>query len=392
MASRRSARLGTQERAGAPHTESSDSTVTSQDLQQQRIQQLEAQVRELQAAIAEPTIEIPRQPPAVDDNQPSPREPAGSHTAGLHRHASSDAGSAFGGFSDPPAAKTMRPDKMRTYTGESEGEHIRWFADAEIKFLLSPEYFVTDRAKILYCMQSLSGDAANQWRHRFKKEEVDTYTFDYFRTFLLDLVADPTNRRLVAHERWNSARQGKDQKVSAFKAHLEELEDHLEPMTEHFRASMFLSKLRPDLKDKIISTGNVPSTREEILALAIMQERALERYHSNRPKSYDKGRPLEERISKAPNHSSGGEPPSKRRKKDKDKDKDRPRSKSNSNTPAKPEHKSDSCYLCGGKGHWKSECPQKDNPNFTPVNSVQSKNDSAPPAEKGRGKKEKKDK
>lgn len=33
-------------------------------------------------------------------------------------------------------------------------------------------------------------------------------------------------------------------------------------------------------------------------------------------------------------------------------------------TSAKPEHKSDSCFRCGGKGHWKNECPQKDNPNF----------------------------
>ena len=124
-------------------------------------------------------------------------------------------------------------------------------------------------------MQSLGGDAATQWRQEFKKEKVDTYTFDYFKTFLLNLVADPENRRLLAHERFNSARQAKDQKVSVFKAYLEELESHLEPMPEQFRASIFLTKIRPELKDKILGTGRVPSTREEILALAIMQTGAF---------------------------------------------------------------------------------------------------------------------
>ena len=48
--------------------------------------------------------------------------------------------------------KTIRPEKIRLYYRNSEGEHIRWFANADIKFLLSPEYFTTDRAKILYCI------------------------------------------------------------------------------------------------------------------------------------------------------------------------------------------------------------------------------------------------
>lgn len=386
MAPRRSSRQGQRSVSGPP-AGSSDSTVTSNDLQQERILQLEAQVRELQAAIAEPTIEIPRGPsmdpvrsPAANPARAASGEPRGP----LLRESS------FGGFSEVLTPKTIRPDKMRTYLGESEGEHIRWFADADIKFLLSPEYFTTDRAKILYCMQSLGGDAATQWRQEFKKEKVDTYTFDYFKTFLLNLVADPENRRLLAHERFNSARQAKDQKVSVFKAYLEELESHLEPMPEQFRASIFLTKIRPELKDKILGTGRVPSTREEILALAIMQERALERYQP-RPKPNDKGKSLEERVSKPSTNSGGsGEPHAKRQKKDKDKDKDRPKSKSNSNAPAKSEYRNDSsCFLCGDKGHWKNECPQKDNPNFTPVNSVQSKNDSAPSTEKGRGKKDK---
>lgn len=380
---RSSARRGTQESGSGsgdgPPTGSSDSTVNPTDPQQQRIQALEQQVRELQATVAEQSIEeIPREPDS------------GPHQGRTQPREETSRDSSFRGLSEAlvPTPKTIRPEKIRPYRGESEGEHIRWFADAEIKFLLSHEYFTTDRNKILYCVQSLEGDAMVQWRNRFRPENVDNYTFESFKTFLLDLVADPMNRRLLAHERWNNAKQGKEQKVSVFKAYLEELEAHLEILPEVFRASIFLSKLRPEIKDKILSTGNVPTTREDILALAIMQERTLERFHAASTKPNHKGRPLEERVSRNP-HSGGSEPPAKRFKKDKDKDKDQQKSKSNTNIPAKPEHKSDACFICGGKGHWKKDCPQKDNPNFTPVNSVQSKNDKAPSSDQRRGKKEK---
>ena len=105
-------------------------------------------------------------------------------------------------------------------------------------------------------------------------------------------VADPTNRRLLAYERLNSAKQQQGQKVSVFKAYLEELESHVTPLSEEFRVNSFLTKLRPELKSKILSTGSVPTTRDSLLALAIMQEKNLERYHPT-PRSSGKGKPLE---------------------------------------------------------------------------------------------------
>ena len=59
-------------------------------------------------------------------------------------------------------------------------------------------------------------------------------------------------------------------KVSAFKAYLEELEAHLPPFAEEYRANFFLAKLRSELKNRILGTGNMPKLREEILAMAIM--------------------------------------------------------------------------------------------------------------------------
>lgn len=61
-----------------------------------------------------------------------------------------------------PAGKTLRPERMRPYKGSSTGEHLRWFREVEIRFLMSPEYFTTDQAKVIYCIQSLEGDPNTQ--------------------------------------------------------------------------------------------------------------------------------------------------------------------------------------------------------------------------------------
>ena len=39
---------------------------------------------------------------------------------------------------------------MRTYKGVTKKEYIYWFRNIEIKFRLSPEYFIDDRIKIVW--------------------------------------------------------------------------------------------------------------------------------------------------------------------------------------------------------------------------------------------------
>ena len=66
------------------------------------------------------------------------------------------------------------------------------------------------------------------------------------------------NRRLAAYEKWVEAKQLKDQKVSVFKAYLEDLEAHIPPFSKEQRGNLFLAKLKPELKNKILSTNNMP--------------------------------------------------------------------------------------------------------------------------------------
>ena len=45
--------------------------------------------------------------------------------------------------------KSFAPEKMRTYKRVIEKEYIYWFRNIEIKFRLSPEYFIDNRVKII---------------------------------------------------------------------------------------------------------------------------------------------------------------------------------------------------------------------------------------------------
>ena len=201
-------------------------------------------------------------------------------------------------------------------------------------------------------------------------------TFAFFEKFLLDLVADPINRHLGAYECWEAAKQRLDQKVSVFKAYLEELKAHLPPSNQDVRANFFLAKLKPELKEKILATGNVPKQWEKILAQAIMQEKNLECTNANHRSSggshlkcqgVSKSRSLDNRVSR-PNSSKKG---SGRGTHTQD------RGTKRKAEPPNPDHKNDTCYYCQKVGHQKPDCPDRDKPSVARVAATGSKKDEA---------------
>ena len=299
----------------------------------------------------------------------------------------------------PRKAKSLKPEKLRPYKGLSEGEHGRWFREARLCFARSPDYFLTDADKILHAMISLEGDPQIQWhQHTGDGLELEGETFENFETFLLNLVAGPTNRRLNAYERWEEAKQNPNQKVTAFKAYLEDLESHLSEFSETHRAFFFLSKLRPDLKQKILGTGSVPDTREGILGVAIMQEKNLERSrggggHSNsnpnsnsnrgqpKPKGSRGSKPQQQSQQPRPSNDQQGSKPRQQPARTSSK---RTHDTANSN----PDLKDVECWNCKQKGHYSTNCPQPKAIGAVIGEVQESKKESAPQSRPKRSKKD----
>lgn len=284
--------------------------------------------------------------------------------------------------------KTLRPEKMRAYKGQSVGEHVRWFRDVDVVFMQSPAYFTTEQSRIVFCMQSLEGDPSVEWYDHIKKHPLAELSFETFKTFLLNLVSDPVNRRLTAYEQWEAAKQRPEQKVAAFKSYLEELETHLPPFSAEHRANLFLAKLSAELKNKILSTGNVSNQREEILAQAMMQERILERMRPGRGNNQSKpnqgsqsSKPLEERVTR-PNANNARAQDANKRKPESQNPKDTHKDHDH-------DHNSDNaeniCYHCGKPGHIRPNCPDRDKPATYRIGAVSAKNDEAPPEPRKRG-------
>ena len=296
-----------------------------------------------------------------------------------------------------PKAKELKPEKMRSYSGKTEGEHTHWFQDATLQIARSPSYFRSDRDKLLYLMPSLEGDPRTQWYHHTKDgAELEGLSYEFFKQFCLNLIADPVNRRLAAYERWEEARQLSNQKVTTFKAYLEELEGHIPDFEETHRAFFFLSKLRSELKTKILGTGQVPQTREGILGVAIMQEKNLERTRGGGGGSNSNPNPNSNRGQPKSKGSKGSKPQHQQQpRQNPDYQGGRGKQQSNRSSNKRshdvanpsPDLKDVECYHCHEKGHYASNCPHRHT--AAAVGDVaEPKKESAPPARRRRSQKD----
>ena len=56
--------------------------------------------------------------------------------------------------------KSIKSEIMRVYKNQNVNEHVRWFREIDIKYMMNLEYFSFDMIKIVYCMQFLKDDSA----------------------------------------------------------------------------------------------------------------------------------------------------------------------------------------------------------------------------------------
>ena len=98
-----------------------------------------------------------------------------------------------------------------------------------------------------------------------------------FEQFLLNLIADSINRRLIVYKKFDAAHQKIDQKINVFKIYLKKIKRKLSFFDEYHKVMLFLTKLISMLKNKLFTMRNVPNIRKTILFKVIMQEITLSR-------------------------------------------------------------------------------------------------------------------
>ena len=140
--------------------------------------------------------------------------------------------------------KKQKFKNQSSYYEENEDEHIRWFQNVRIEFLTCFNYFRNDRAKILWCMRFLKRNFQFQSFIRTKNEKnLKNIFYDYFKSFLLNLVTNSMNRRFLVYETWKRIRQRSNQKMSNFKNELKKYEIHLFSFKKMHKINFFFCKL-----------------------------------------------------------------------------------------------------------------------------------------------------
>lgn len=312
----------------------------------QRLQALEAEISHLES--------LSRGSPAQETIEGTP-EPSIHAT---HKRNASPT------LPQPHPKRTIKPKDPSEYKGKNLKEHREFVRSCEVAFQLLPHEFQQERDKVLWAMQFLAGDPRELWythHERTFNAGEETHTWEYFKKYLLDLLSDPINRTLEAATSHAQAMQRKDQTVRAFATYLDVLEDQLPPYTEEQRVQHLFSKLKPEIQRAITNYHQVPSTREDLIALGSTLERNLRRSsadqdHSTRNKSHNSSK---DQKHKGKTSNTGNKPPQDKSK--------------------------ITCFKCNKKGHYANECNSgnQGNPNHIPVRINQAGKDKASPTARG---------
>ena len=142
------------------------------------------------------------------------------------------------------------------------------------------KYFVIDKVKIFWYMQSLKNDSIIQWFiHIFDDETItiDQVIYLKFEQFLLNLIIDSINRRFIVYEKFDAIHQKIDQKINVFKIYLKEIKRKLSFFDKYYKIILFLTKLILVLKNKFLIMKDVLNIKKIILFKIIMQKIMLNR-------------------------------------------------------------------------------------------------------------------
>ncbi|PQM43517.1 hypothetical protein VC83_09644 [Pseudogymnoascus destructans] len=266
-----------------------------------------------------------------------------------------------------PFGKVKDP---KVYKGESTRELNEFMASIRASFRYQPRMFPTEQSKVAFAAQYLESDPMKEWDNRCASQEEgleDPLDIAGFEEFLRDLHIDPANRQRIAALKYNGAHQRKGQGIRKFVAYLEELEREMEPYTESQRTTHLLTKLHPEMRQRLLEGGYAErsTTHREavvnILAMLEMNNRWVTEKNpsTDRPNTRENKGTLQggfpARKGHFNSHKSGNHrertPFQDRRRSDQ-----QPARKPADTQGARPTQVGNACYNCGRPGHFAKDC------------------------------------
>lgn len=249
-------------------------------------------------------------------------------------------------------------------------------------FKIDPPTYASERRRVLYASTWLTGSPLDTWNEL--GDETDNYSWRDFESFVRNCVSDPVNRSLDVGREYEEARQKEGETVQAFALSLSVLERELhDSYTDVQRTRHLFNKLRPSLRDQIMLNSEMPTSRADLISKAERFENA--------------GKPKGHRLYTDERRTRDGGGASKKRKSSHRDSNNSAPSKPSDNMSSKPStgRKEVTCYSCGKKGHYSSDCRSRPQGGPAPtavrkVGVVDSVDESMPPplkkpSKKGRG-------
>lgn len=258
----------------------------------------------------------------------------------------------------------LRPLKTNdppVYTGRTIVEHTRFIYACERTFRVNPRQYQSEQRRVDWAASFLRDAAQDSWRQHEALAPEYGYSWEEFKTFLLDRIQDPANRAASYNDRWFNAKQRDGQTVQAFAAWLTSLEPELTfRVDEAQRCARFLSALRIELRQAFDLVIDRPESFTKCVELAVRYEgrgslagtqatrgRGRGQFRGGRGSYRGGSYTAESTSSFNPNFTAVAE------KNNRGESSSRAKGR---NTGVKADV---ICYSCNGKGHYASACPSK---------------------------------